>query len=106
NTTGSVAPYPDMTPDPMPENTGPNSDVNLDFSDFLLASSPNQYITVGNDGNGNLKLSFTGEGGADLGSVTLLNVDATAYTNVQSLFDNGIISATGDGFHAGLNTLI
>jgi len=52
-------------------------------------------------------LSFTGEGGASLGSVTLLGVNAADYESVGSLFDpaTGILQATGDGFHANLGVV-
>jgi hypothetical protein len=93
NITGSVGP-----------EANPSSDSNLNYEDFLVAGT--QQITLGDDGNGNLVLSFSGEGGASLGSVTLQGVDAAAYADVQSLFTGGIISVTGDGFHAGLNTLV
>src|SRR5690606_2769024 len=93
NITGSVGP-----------EANPSSDSNLNYEDFLVAGT--QQITLGDDGNGNLGLSVSRGGCSSLASVTLQGVDAAAYADVQSLFTGGIISVTGDGFHAGLNTLV
>src|SRR5690606_29889019 len=93
NTGGSIGP-----------DANNSSDANLNFEDFLVEGT--QQISVGNDGNGNLVLSFSGEGDAPLGSVTLVGIDAAAYTDVESLFTGGIIDVTGDGFHAGLNSMV
>ncbi len=89
----------------------PSSDTNLTFEDFMVGSpdpdnpiSGTQEITLGEDGDGNLVLTFTGENSANLGSVTLQGVDAAAYDSVASLVTGGIIDFTGDGFHAGLMT--
>lgn len=97
NTTGSVAPSADTS-----------SDTNLTFADFMVPDI--QQIVLSDDvgdGSGNLVLSFTGEGGASLGSVTLLGVNAADYESVGSLFDpaTGILQATGDGFHANLGVV-
>ncbi|MCO5118049.1 MAG: Ig-like domain-containing protein [Burkholderiaceae bacterium] len=91
NTTGSTGP-----------EANPDSDTNLTFADFMAAGT--QEITLGDDGSGNLMLTFSGEGGNALGSVTLQGVDAAAYTTVESLVTGGIIGFTGDGFHADLMT--
>lgn len=77
----------------------PLSDSQLDASDFLVAGT--QEIVLADDA-GNLRLVFSGEGGATLGSVTLNGVAAGTYADVGSLFSAGILQATGDGFHTGL----
>ncbi|MCO5118053.1 MAG: Ig-like domain-containing protein [Burkholderiaceae bacterium] len=78
----------------------PSSDGNLTFADFMVAGT--QQITLSANGDGDLVLGFGGELGSNLGSVTLTGVAAAGYGSVQSLFDAGILVATGDGFHAGL----
>src|SRR5690606_9311271 len=85
NATTSIGPGPDGQD---------SSDANLTYADFLGTGTydafASQEITLGDDGNGNLTLSFTGESGANLGSVTLQGVDAASYTTVESLFTGGI----------------
>ena len=82
-----------------------NADTNLSYEDFLGAS---QLIVIGDDGTGWLKLDFTGQTfrgePTSVGSVVLEGVAASDYGNVESLFvgPNAVLSATMDGFHAGL----
>jgi len=90
------------------------SDDNLTFADFVEGASSSQYLTVIDDGNGSVKLSFFGEDNmgtaTPLGSVVLEGVafgtGAGEYDSVQDLFTANVLVATMDGFHTGLQVQV
>jgi len=82
-----------------------NADFNLSFRDFVQADSAGQYLTVTDDGSGNVKIGFFGQDGSgaatDLGSVVLEGVaygsGAGQYDSVESLFGTGFMQTNEYG---------
>ncbi|HVL55733.1 MAG TPA: Ig-like domain-containing protein [Burkholderiaceae bacterium] len=89
-------------------NQTAQSDLNLTFHDLTEAQSPNQYVTIGAEGQW-LRLEFfsrdPGDAAAESrGSVVLEGVQAADYASVESLMTGParLLYVTGDGFHTDL----
>ena len=81
------------------------SEAHLTVDDLLVANT--QSITV-SEADGNTKLEFTGAGGEDLGSVTLVGVtgqyvDGDNAASVGNLISNNILSFSAEAFQAQFN---
>ncbi|MEZ5729573.1 MAG: Ig-like domain-containing protein [Burkholderiaceae bacterium] len=94
--------YPGSQSDTATAANVDESDFNINYLDLTQASSANQYLTLSDDGGGNLKISFFGAGtGAALGSVVL---EGVAYEGAQ-VNNNGAYGSIAEmlGAHDSLN---
>jgi len=88
-------------------NESLTSAANIDFNDLLVSGE--QFIGVTED-NGNTVLAMTGEGGASLGSVTLVGVTgqvgADDAASLNNLIGAGLLTLTSDPYSAQLQAVV
>jgi hypothetical protein len=86
----------------------------LTVRDVTQADSPTQYLTLANDGSGNLRLTFVSGGASSSVVLEGVQFEASAvanngrYGSLAELFGSGetrLVYLTADPFGAGLTTL-